>query len=109
MLPVCNYIVCHRSDECENTRVPISRRKVLALSSAVPAAALGQSSPVAAPYVDILRSPDLVTAFVDSETVSLQLQGDRWTSSGIAVSAEPTEETIPVRIEAASLSRVRLR
>lgn len=89
--------------------MPISRRKVLAFSGAVPAAALGQSSAIAMAYVDILRSPDFLTAFVDRETVPLQRQGNRWTSSGIAVSAEPTHETIRVRIEAVSLSRVRLR
>ncbi|HEY3940590.1 MAG TPA: hypothetical protein VGL97_24390 [Bryobacteraceae bacterium] len=89
--------------------MPISRRDLFTISTALPAAALAQSTTAGAAYVDVLRPPDSVTAFVDRETVPLTRAGNRWTGSGIAVSAEPRERTIPLRIEAASLSRMRLR
>ncbi|MGH9654887.1 MAG: hypothetical protein ACRD6B_15640, partial [Bryobacteraceae bacterium] len=89
--------------------MPISRRDLFAISTALPAAALAQSTIASAAYVEILRPPDSVTAFVGRETVPLTRAENRWTGRGIAVSAEPRERTIPLRIEAASLSRVRLR
>ena len=89
--------------------MPISRRNLFAVSTALPAAALGQSFNRGAAYVNIFRPPDSLTAFIDREAVPLTREGTRWTASAIAVSVEPRERTIPVRIEAASLSRVRLR
>lgn len=62
-------------------------------------------------YVDILRPPDLVTAFLEHDTLPLARQGARWTAEGISVEAEPHGSALPVRIEApdAPLMRVRLR
>jgi alpha-galactosidase len=89
--------------------VPISRRDLLAVSTALPAAAPGQSLTNKVAHVDILRTPDSVTAFVDRRTLPLRHEGSRWTASGIAIYAEPQQGNIPLRIEAATLSRVRLR
>lgn len=87
----------------------ISRRDLLAASTALPALALTQSSTGKSAYVDILRPPDSVTAFVDREPIPLSHEGHRWTGRGTAISAEPQQQTIPLRIEAGSLSRVQLR
>lgn len=89
--------------------MPISRRELLALAAGVPAAAQAPPAGRAAGFADILRSPDLVTAFVDREPVPLARSGRRWTARGIAVDAEPRAGVLPVRIEAGPLSRVRLR
>lgn len=89
--------------------LPISRRDLLASSSFLPIAALAQSASGHTGYVHILRQPDSLTAFIDRETVPLRREGNRWTATGIAVSAEPQQRSMPVRIEAASLSRLRLR
>lgn len=89
--------------------MPISRRRLLTASTALPAVVLGQSIAGSAAHVEILRLPDSVTAFVDRDAAPLTREGNRWTTSGIAVSTEPREQTIPVQIEADSLSRIRLR
>ena len=89
----------------------LSRRSLLAGSAGLPIAAAAQGGRRADGYVDILRSPDLATAFLESETVPLARDGRRWTGKGVAVEAEPRGAALPVRIEApdAPLLRVRLR
>ncbi|MBV9155505.1 MAG: hypothetical protein JO097_04540 [Acidobacteriaceae bacterium] len=89
--------------------LPISRRDLFAMSTALPGAVLGQSIASGAGYVDILRQPDSVTAFIDDETPPLTREGNRWTTTRVAISIEPRQRTIPLRIEATSLSRMRLR
>jgi len=88
-----------------------SRRSLIALSAGVPVAATGQTTRSTYGYVDILRSPDLVTAFLENDTVSLARDGSRWTARGIAVETEPHGSSLPVRIEApeAPIMRIRLR
>lgn len=80
----------------------------MALAASAPAALRGQA---AAGYVDVLRPPDFVTAFLESETVALTREGGRWTGKGVAVEAAPRGGAVPVRVEAESapLMRVRLR
>jgi alpha-galactosidase len=90
----------------------ISRRAVLATAAAATGAGKAQGAPNRRTgYVDILRSPDLVTAFTDSGAVRLSRDGSRFTAPGIAVEAEPAGKEIPVRIEAPGtpLMRVHLR
>ena len=90
----------------------LSRRGLLALPAALPLAAAAQTAGRAAGgYVDILRPPDLATAFLEGQTVTLARQGARWTAAGIAVDAEPRGASLPVRVEApaAALLRIRLR
>lgn len=89
--------------------VPTSRRDLLAILAAAPLGARCQSRRSAEGFVEIRRSPDSVTAFIEREAVPLAHVGGRWTARGIAVQAEPRGGAIPVRIEAESLSRVRLR
>ena len=62
-------------------------------------------------YVEILRRPDSVRAFLESESVALSRDGQRWTSPGISVRIEPRGASLPVRIEAPAtpLSRIHLR
>ncbi len=91
-----------------------SRRNLLACSAGLPMLAAGQGRPgdgQADGYVDILRPPDRVTAFLESETVPLTHGGQRWTAKGISVEAEPHGSAMPVRIEApdAPLMRLHLR
>jgi alpha-galactosidase len=92
-------------------KIGFSRRGVLALSAGLPVAAKGQAARHADGYVDILRSPDLVIAFLENEKVPLVRDGHRWTAKGIAVEVEPRGNGIPVRVEAADapLMRVQLR
>lgn len=80
----------------------------MALAASAPAALRGQA---AAGYVDVLRPPDFVTAFLENETVALTREGGRWTGKGVAVEAAPRGGAVPVRVEAESapLMRVRLR
>jgi alpha-galactosidase len=87
-----------------------SRRNLLAWSAALPVVASGQGKQ-ADGYVDILRPPDTVTAFLEAETVALTRDGRRWTGKGVSVETEPRGSELPVRIEApdAPLMRVRLR
>jgi len=89
----------------------ISRRDLLAVSAALPAAAAGQPAAPATGYVDIMRPPDLVTAFLENETVPLAREGPRWTGKGIAVEASPHGSEMPVAIEAPQtpLDRIHLR
>jgi alpha-galactosidase len=89
----------------------LSRRGLIALSAGLPMAAAGQSARGAGGFVDILRPPDLVTAFLEGETLTLARDGRRWAAKGVAVEAEPRGGALPVRIEApdAALMRVRLR
>jgi alpha-galactosidase len=58
-----------------------------------------------------MRPPDLVTAFLEKQSVALTREGDRWTAQGIVVQASPSGGRIPVRIETpqAPLMRIRLR
>ena len=90
---------------------PFSRRNLLALSAGLPIASAAQPRRLSGSYVDILRPPDSVTAFVEQENVPLLRDGSRWSAKGIAVEAAPHAQSLPVRIEApaAPLSRVRLR
>jgi alpha-galactosidase len=89
----------------------LSRRGLISLSAGLPLAASAQTARPASGYVDILRSPDFVTAFVENETITLARDGRRWTAKGISVEAEPGVSGLPVRITApdAALMRVRLR
>ncbi len=89
----------------------LSRRSLLAASAAVPIAADAQTRRGQDGYVDILRPPDSVTAFLDTEAIPLGRDGARWSSKGMAVRAEIAGPGMAVRIEApdADLSRVRLR
>jgi alpha-galactosidase len=88
----------------------ISRRALLALAASAPAVAQGQRA--ADGFVDILREPDFVTAYLESgSTVALSLAGGRWSGKGVAVEATVRGASLPVRVEAADapLMRVRLR
>jgi len=87
-----------------------SRRKLLACSAGLPLIAAGQPRP-AGGYVDILRPPDLVVAFLESGSLSLQREGQRWTAAGMSIEAGPRGTELPVRIEApeAALLRIHLR
>ena len=87
-----------------------TRRNLLAGSAGLPLLAAGQTR-AGDGYVEILRSPDLATAFLETGSVSLARDGRRWTARGISVEAEPGAATLPVRIEAPDtpLMRVRLR
>jgi alpha-galactosidase len=91
----------------------LSRRGLLALSAGLPAAAAGAAPRAtgARGYVEILRPPDSVAAFLEDETVPLVRQGNQWTAKGIVVGVEPRGAGMPVRVAAppAALSRVRLR
>jgi len=91
--------------------IRFSRRGLISLAAGLPVLARAQTARVAAPFVDILRSPDFATAFIENETVALARDGRRWTAKGIAVDAEPRGSELPVRIEApdAPLLRLRLR
>jgi alpha-galactosidase len=61
-------------------------------------------------FVDILRPPDFVTAFLEDGSATLTRDGGRWTGKGVAVEAEPRESRIPLRVSSARpLSRIRLR
>ena len=89
----------------------LSRRDLLALSAALPAAASAQGARAAEGYVDILRPPDLAIALLESGPLPLTREGRRWTAAGISVSIEPAAGGMPVRIEApeAPLLRLHLR
>lgn len=89
----------------------LSRRSLLALSASLPTVASGRPPRTNDGYVNILRSPDLVTAFLENDTISLLREGPRWTSKGVAVQAEPSGSSVPIRIEApeAALLRIHLR
>ena len=89
----------------------LSRRNVLALSSALPAIASAQSARVTDGYIEILKPPDSATAFLENDTNQLKREGNRWTGPGISLEAEPAASGTPVRIEApeAALLRVQLR
>jgi alpha-galactosidase len=82
----------------------------MALSGGLPIVAAGQARRPDG-YVDILRPPDLATAFLENETLTLARDGRRWTTKGISIEAEPNGSGLPIRIEApeAALMRVRLR
>ncbi len=88
-----------------------SRRSLLALSAGLSGLASAQTARRTDGYVDILRPPDLATAFLENETLALTREGHRWTAKGISVEAEPSGSALPVRIEApeAALMRVHLR
>ena len=92
-------------------KFPFSRRSFLAVSAALPIARPGLAAAPAPEYPDIMRRPDLVTAFTGSGKVPLSLSGARWTARGISVEAEPAASRLPVRIEApeSPLLRVQLR
>ena len=87
----------------------ISRRSLLAASAALPAA--GQSAASATGYVDIMRPPDRMTAFLENEAVPLKNEGGRWTGKGIAADVHPQGAELPIAIEARQtpLERIHLR
>ena len=85
-----------------------SRRSLLALSAAFPVAATSQAARSPDGYVDLLRSPDMATAFLEGETLALARDGHRWTASGIAIQAEPKGSSLPIRVEAPEVALVRL-
>jgi hypothetical protein len=87
----------------------ISRRALLALAASAPVVARGQG---ADGFVEILRPPDFVTAFLEGGgTLALSLSGGRWSGKGVAVEAAVRGASLPVRIEAADapLMRIKLR
>jgi alpha-galactosidase len=87
----------------------ISRRALLALAASAPVVAQGQGSDG---FVEILRPPDFVTAFLEGGgTVALSLAGGRWSGKGVSVEAGVRGASLPVRIEApdAPLMRIKLR
>lgn len=72
------------------------------------------SAPIPKPrsaYVDILRRPDSVTAFLDSGPRKLVATGEVWSAEGVSVKTEARGKELPVEIEAESapLLRIRLR
>jgi alpha-galactosidase len=83
----------------------------MSLAAGLPIVARAQTARVSTLFVDILRSPDFATAFIENETFPLARDGRRWTAKGIAVDAQPHGSELPVRIEApdAPLLRLRLR
>lgn len=90
----------------------LTRRGWLVASAAASStAALGQGTSPSSTYIEILRPPDHVTAFVESEPLALSRDGKRWTARGIVVEAEPRKDDLPVRIasESEPLMRVHLR
>jgi alpha-galactosidase len=89
----------------------LSRRNLLAFSAGLPAAAYAQPVRAVDGYVDILRLPDLATAFLESGPLPLAREGHRWNGTGISVQTEPDAGGIPIRIEApeAPLLRLHLR
>ena len=58
-----------------------------------------------------MRPPDLATVFLENESISLARVGQRWTSKGIAIEAEPHGSNLPIRVECpeAPLMRLHLR
>jgi len=89
----------------------LSRRDLVALSAALPAAAAAQPSRPVGAFIDIIRQPDLAVAFLESGAQTLARDGRRFTASGIAVHSEPAAHGMPIRIEAPDtpLLRVHLR
>jgi len=88
----------------------VSRRALLALAASTPVVAQGQRA--ADGFVEILRPPDFVTAYLDGGgTVALSLSGGRWSGKGVAVEAAVRGSSLPVRVEAAEapLLRIKLR
>ncbi len=84
---------------------------LLAAGAAAPGRLRAATQYPATQYADILRPPDLVTAFLEREALPLSRDGRRWTARGVAVEAQPEGGEIPVRIEGpkAPLMRIRLR
>jgi alpha-galactosidase len=82
----------------------------MAISAAAPAVA-ATSATAPGSFVDILRGPDSVTAFLDGGPRKLARTGAAWTSEGILVKTEVRGKELPVEIEAESspLLRIRLR
>src|SRR5271157_5070253 len=89
----------------------VSRRQLLGGAAMLAGGAMPAQPRSTASYVDVLRPPDRVTVFLESETLTLSRDGQRWTAPGIAVQASPEDNRMPVRIEApqAPLTRIRLR
>lgn len=98
-----------RGTETRMSRQQISRRSLLAASAALPGAA-GQPA-AATGYIDIVRPPDLVTAFPENGAVALKPAGGRFTGEGIAVEADPRGSVVAIGIEAPErpLQRIHLR
>jgi len=88
-----------------------TRRKLLAASAALPTTVAAQSRRVSDSYADILRPPDSVTAYADTDRMPLTREGSSWTSKDIAVLVDLQGPTLPVSIEApgTGLSRIHLR
>ena len=84
---------------------------MLAASAVLPTIATAQTASPASGFVDILRSPDHVTAHQGTEAIALVRDGRRWTGKGIAVEADPQGSDLPIGIEApqAPLERIHLR
>jgi alpha-galactosidase len=91
-------------------RKSISRRGLLAGAGAAFSAGRAPAAPPTG-FLDIVRPPDLVTAFTESETVPLARSGRAWTAGSIRVEVEPQGREIPVAVQApgAALLRVHLR
>lgn len=83
----------------------VSRRGLLAASVTLPAVA---AAAPATQFADIMRPPDQVTAFLESEAVPLKLAGQVWTGKGIAVEAQPQGAALPIGIEAPRTPLVRI-
>jgi len=81
------------------------------MMTGVPIAAAAAKKPGDAGYVDILRPPDSVTAFLEDGILPLARNATRWTAKGVAVQVELSGARLPVQIEAAAaeLLRVHLR
>src|SRR5690349_15751576 len=97
----------------ENVAVSSDRfsRRGLLGSAAFAGTAAAQATRPATSFVDILRTPDLVTAFFEPGTTALTRDGRRWSAQGIAVSIEPSASGMPINVECESerLMRIRLR
>jgi alpha-galactosidase len=92
-------------------RKGISRRGLLASVGASVSAFSARAAPEPAGFVNILRPPDAVTAFTESESVPLSHRSPAWTARSIRVESEPSGNEIPVIIQAsgAPLTRIHMR
>lgn len=89
----------------------ISRRNLLgAAGAAVPMASAQTAAPPAG-YVDIIRPPDSVTAFTESDALRLDRDGRSWSARPLRVETEPRGHELPVVIQASGipLTRIHLR
>jgi len=89
-------------------RKSISRRGLLAGAGAALSARPVQAAAPPAGFVDIIRPPDLLTAFSESEAVPLSRNGLVWTARSIRVEAEPRGHELPIVIQASGAALVRI-